>query len=274
MVLRRLQPSADRTRPHGDAGERAEPGRGLERHRRSKDQIQFITANIDGADRQQSPHARRVQQQLGKAQELAGRSRTVSIPTAPTTRRRPSSRTGRSRATLDWVPSQKFVVGMRGGYFKTDLARYERHRTNRATPGPPRTTSASWTCPRRCSTGPASPASRRTLVAAGSIHPRVLPRRRDRVLERRRRAPGEVRHAVRPHRQQGIQRRATSARDSPLGLRPCLRHRSTPAVAAPTATTRCAARQPTRRTASLRRATSTVTTSASSSRMRGRSTTS
>ena len=42
-----------------------------------------------------------------------------------------------------------------------------------------------------------------------------------------------------------------------MGLRPCLRHRSTPAVAAPTGITRCAARQPTRRTASLPKATST-----------------
>ena len=63
----------------------------------------------------------------------------------------------------DWVPSQKFVVGMRGGYYKTDW-HDTNVTTNRATAGPPRTTSGSSTFLRRCSTAPASPASRRTPV--------------------------------------------------------------------------------------------------------------
>ena len=53
----------------------------------------------DGADQQQPPHARRVQQQLGEAQGLAGQPERTRSRRAPTIRRRRSSRTGRFRAT-------------------------------------------------------------------------------------------------------------------------------------------------------------------------------
>ena len=73
-------------------------------------------------------------------------------------------------------------------------------------------------CRRPCSTAPASPASRRTPAPIEDQFTRAFFHADGTVYaQRRRRAPGQVRRAVRPHRQQGAERRTASARHAPLG---------------------------------------------------------
>ena len=175
-------------------------------------------------------------------------------------------------ANMDWVASSKLLFGVSGGYYIDGSARLERDRR-----APLRLDHHHQ---HRLAGRARQPAARHdftsiptnTKVTQDQQTRALLPGRQHGLRSRRRRAPGQVRRPVRPGRQQRAQRRVAQPRDHPLEHGALHRRARDPRhlrllLGAQQRASR-------RSRASSPKATSARRTSASSSRTRGRSTTS